>query len=163
VKALGIPGVLGIGIAVFCLVFYATAIVPAERELRAKRSAAAGASAPRQLVPVSHAVNDLYARFPPLEALSNQVAHLHRLGRTSGLQLQQGDYRLEAPPAGLIAYRVSLPVRGDYAALRRFMGAVLQEIPVASIDRLRFERKKPGDTQLDAHLQLTLFFRPESP
>ena len=77
------------------------------------------------------------------------------------MQLQKGDYRLEVPPAGLVAYRVSLPARGEYRALRRCIGAVLKEMPVAAVDRVRFERKQPGDAQIEAQIQLTLFFRPE--
>jgi hypothetical protein len=105
----------------------------------------------------------LHSRFPALDTLPAQVERLHRIARSTGLQLQRGDYRLEVPPAGLVAYRVSLPARGEYRALRTFIGAVLKEMPVAAVERLRFERKKPGDAQLEAQIQLTLFFRPEKP
>jgi hypothetical protein len=161
-EALGLAGVLGIGVALFCAVFYWSALAPAQRELAARQSAAAGATAarPRVIVAGGNELAQLEARFPRLETLTLHVERLHRLGRSAGLQLQQGEYRLELPPAGLASYRVSLPVRGEYRALRQFMSLVLKEMPVASIDRLRFERKKPGETQLDAQIQLTLFFRP---
>jgi hypothetical protein len=160
--SLGLAGVLGIGVLLFCASFYASTLLPAERELAARQTAAAGGSFALQ--PVAHSADplaELYSRFPPIETLTSQVERLHRLGRAAGLHLQQADYRLEVPPAGLIAYRVSLPARGEYRALRQFMGLVLKEMPVAAVDRVRFERRKPGDAQLEAHIQLTLYFRPE--
>jgi Tfp pilus assembly protein PilO len=162
---LGLAGILGIGVLLFCATFYWSALAPAQRELAARQSAAAGNTKP-QLRPVSSSHgNDLvqlHERFPRLETLTSQVERLHRLGRSAGLQLQQGEYRLETSPAGLASYRISLPVRGEYRALRQFMGSVLKEMPPASIDRLRFERKKPGDAQLEAQIHITLYFKPES-
>jgi hypothetical protein len=162
-EGLGPAGVLGIGVALFCAAFYWSALAPAQRELAAARSTAAGASAAPRDTPARHAGDDLarlYESFPPLEALPSEVERLHRLGRGAGLELQRAEYRLEAKGPGLAAYRVSLPVRGPYAALRRFLGRVLKEMPVASIDRLRFERGAPAEPQLDAQIQLTLYFRP---
>src|SRR5207247_1260076 len=62
--------------------------------------------------------------------------------------------------AGLWAYRVTLPVRGSYAQLRGFLGVLLTSMPTASIDALRFERKKAADTQLEAQVRVTLHARP---
>jgi hypothetical protein len=161
---LGIAGVLGIGVLLFCATFYFSTLAPAQHELAGRRSAAAGASiAVRPVTYSPDPLGELHSRFPKLDTLTAQVERLHRIGRNSGLQLQQADYRLEVPPAGLVAYRVSLPVRGEYKALRTFLGAVLKEMPVAAVERVRFERKKPGDAQLEAQIQLTLFFRPEKP
>ena len=169
-ERLGVAGVLGIGVLLFCATFYFSALRPAQGELAARQSAAAGMSAQNaaqtQAVALARSADpltELHSRFPALAALPSQVERLHRIARSSGLQLQQSDYRLEVPPAGLIAYRVSLPARGEYRALRTFIGAVLKEMPVVAIDRVRFERKKPGDTQLEAQIQLTLYFRPEKP
>jgi hypothetical protein len=88
------------------------------------------------------------------------VERLHRFARKSGLELAQGEYRLERRADGLWAYRVTLPVRGSYTQFRDFLSAVLAGMPVASIDALRFERKKPLDTQLEAQVRLTLHTRP---
>lgn len=163
-EQLGLAGVLGVGVLLFCATFYVSALEPAQRELARQQSAAAGAGV--SVRPIAHSSDplaELHSRFPALGTLPSQVERLHRIARSTGLQLQHGDYRLEVPPAGLVAYRVSLPARGEYRALRTFIGAVLKEMPVAAVDRVRFERKKPGDAQLEAQIQLTLFFRPEKP
>lgn len=168
IDQLGLAGVLGIGVLLFCATFYFSALRPAQEELSARQSAASGAGqAQSALQPVlarsADPLSELHSRFPALDTLPAQVERVHRIARSTGLELRQGDYRLEVPPAGLVAYRISLPARGEYRALRSFIGAVLKEIPVAAVDRLRFERKKPGDSQLEAQIQLTLFFRPEKP
>ena len=44
--------------------------------------------------------------------------------------------------------------------IRQFVGATLKSMPVASLEGLRFERKKVGDTRLEAQIRLTVYFRP---
>jgi len=58
------------------------------------------------------------------------------------------------------AYRVTLPIRGTYAQIRRFVGTTLKDMPSASLDALRFKRKGIGDPQLEAQVRLTVYFRP---
>jgi len=44
--------------------------------------------------------------------------------------------------------------------LRQFVGRVLKDMPTASLDAVRFERRKPGDTQVEAQVRLTIYLRP---
>lgn len=162
---LGAAGVLGLGVLLFCVPFYFTALRPAERELDAKRVAAERqrVRAPVRQVGLDSRAEQLeafYALFPPVERLGGELDRLYGLARGSGLELLQGEYRVEKRPAGLIAYRITLPVRGSYAQVRSFAGAVLTKMPIASIDGLRFERKKSADAQLDAQLRITVHFQP---
>jgi hypothetical protein len=162
---LGAAGVLGLGVLLFCVPFYFSSLLPAERELDAKRAAS---ERQHTRAPVSHVGLDsraeqlerFYALFPPVERLGGELEKLYGLARGSGLDLLQGEYRVEKRSAGLIAYRISLPVRGSYAQVRSFAGAVLTKMPVASIDALRFERKKSDDAQLDAQFRITVHFQP---
>ncbi len=68
--------------------------------------------------------------------------------------------RLERRTTGLWAYRITLPVRGTYPQFRDFLSGLLKEMPTASIDALRFERKRAADTQLEAQVRLTLYAQP---
>ena len=88
------------------------------------------------------------------------MAGRKRLGRAAGLDLAQGEYRLERRAAGLWAYRVNLPVRGSYPQLREFLGGLLKDMPIASIEGLRFERKRAADTQLEAQVRVTSHLQP---
>jgi len=162
---LGAAGVLGLGVLFFCLQFYFTALRPAQQELAAQREAAERlrGRGPFRPVAVDDRAEDLrrfYRLLPPIERLSEELERVYALARAAKLELMQGEYRLEKRNAGPLAYRITLPVRGSYAQIRTFLDAVLKEMPVASVDALRFERKKISDQQLDAQLRLTLHFQP---
>jgi hypothetical protein len=136
-----------------------------EHEAKAQRLALERlrARTPHQPVSAGGRADELrrfYNLFPPASELTDEVERLHRLARSSGLDLAQGEYRLERRASGLWAYRVTLPVRGSYSQLRAFLGVLLTSMPTASIDALRFERKKAADTQLEAQVRVTLHARP---
>src|SRR5256885_455905 len=153
------------GVLPACAVFSVAALAPWEHEARAQRLALERLRArpPHQRVSWGGRADELrrfYTLFPPASELTDDVERLHRLARSSGLDLAQGEYRLERRASGLWAYRVTLPVRGSYAQLRGFLGVLLTSMPTASIDALRFERKKAADTQLEAQVRVTLHARP---
>jgi len=150
-------GVLGIGVLCACVAFYLSALAPAHQRLAALDPAPAATSS---TAAPARELDKLYAQFPAVTAIGEQLEHIHRLARASGLDLTQGEYRLERPTAGLWPYRVSLPVRGSYAQMRVFIAAVLKELPAVAVDALRFERKRASETRLDAQLRFTLYVRP---
>ena len=164
-RRLGTAGVLGIGLLFACAAFYVSALAPLDEEIAAQKAALGRLQSRSLYRPASAGGRDeelrrFYNLFPPSERLTEEVARLHRLGRAAGLDLAQGEYRLERRAAGLWAYRVTLPVRGSYAQLREFLGAVLKDMPIASIEGLRFERKRATDTQLEAQVRVTVHVRP---
>jgi len=163
--ALGPTGVLGIGVLIFCVPFYFSAVSPAERELQAQRSVAERLRSRTPFQPVSsegraEELRRFYGLFPPLERLPDELERVYALARAAKLELLQGEYRLEKPPFGIVFYRITLPIRGTYPQIRQFVGATLKNMPIASLDALRFERKKAGDTQLEAQVRMTVYFRP---
>jgi len=165
-RHIGLAGVASLGALLFCAAFYGAALRPAERELAVLRNASASSSAAsRHPRPVAldvrgEVLRRFHSLFPPAENLPDEVERLFALARASNLQLLQGEYRIERRPAGLTAYRVVLPVRGSYAQIRSFVSELLAGMPIASLDALRFERKKSAEAQLDAQLRLTIHFRP---
>lgn len=164
-RRLGLAGVLGLGVLLACAGFYADALAPIETELAAQRLAQQRlrARTPYGPIPVddrAEALRRFHLLFPPSAALIRELEQLHQLARTAGLELAQGEYRLDRRGAGLWAYRATLPVRGTYSQLRAFVSGVLKEMPTASIDALRFERKKAAETELDAQVGVTLYLRP---
>lgn len=161
---LGTAGVLGLGVLLFCVPFYLTAVAPAEREREAQRGAAERlkSRSPYQTVSTANGSAELWrfqSLFPPLERLTDELENVYALARSARLDLQQGEYRLEARGPGLATYRVTVPVRGTYPQIREFVGAVLEAMPIASLDALRFERKKVAEAQLEAQVRLTIHFR----
>lgn len=164
-EQLGAAGVLGLGVLLFCVPFYLTAVKPADQALEAQRDMAERLKtrSPDQKIATGSDAYELQrfqALFPPVERLTDELESLYTLAQKAGLELQQGEYRLEGQGQGLVAYRVTLPLRGSYTNIREFVAAVLDSMPIASIDALRFERKKAGDPLLDAQVRLTIHFRP---
>jgi hypothetical protein len=165
-RRLGAPGVLGIGLLLACAGFWASALKPAQDEVQAQRRALERLQARQPFQPVSAAAGRaeelarFYGLFPSAERLTDEVERLHRLARRAGLELAQGEYRLERRAAGLWAYRINLPVRGSYPQLRDFLAATLKDMPVASVEALRFERKRAAEAELQAQVRITLFVRP---
>jgi hypothetical protein len=160
VDALGGIGVAGVGVLVFCLPFYFTAVAPVVAEAE-RRSAAGKRAAPKPAAATLDAaeLERFYSRFPRVERLPGELDALYGHAKVSKVQLLQGEYRLESHSGGLTAYHVTLPVRGGYPELRLFVGRVLKDMPTTSLDALRFERKKAGDAQLEAQVRLTIYLR----
>ena len=162
---LGALGVLGIGVLLFCVPFYFSTLRPAEQDLAAQRDAAErmrGRGPLRAVTPDDRA-GDLvrfYALLPPLGQLPEELERVYALAQAQALELRQAEYRLEQRATGPVAYRITLPLRGSYAQVRAFLDAVLREMPLASVDALRFERERAADARLDARIHLTLHFRP---
>jgi hypothetical protein len=158
--ALGPAGIAGLGVLFFCVPFYFSALAPAEKELeRRSMSPVLPVQAQDMGNDPSAELERFYSRFPPVDRLGSEMQALYAHARASKLQLMQGEYRLESQTGALAAYRVTLPVRGNYAQLRQFVGRVLAHMPTASLDAVRVERKKAPDPQIEAQLRLTIYLR----
>jgi hypothetical protein len=164
-RRLGTAGIVGLGVLLACAGFYFSALAPLEQEAAAQRLALERLKARTPYRPIASGgrgddLRRFYSVFPDAADLTNELERLHALARRSGLDLAQGEYRLERRTSGLWAYRVTLPARGSYGQFRDFVGSVLKNMPIASLDGLRFERKKAIETQLEGQLRLTIYARP---
>jgi hypothetical protein len=168
-RRLGAPGVAAIGVGLFCAVAWLSAVVPLQ-ERRAAASArlaqhnASPPGAPQQVLQADLGLEAFYAFFGRGKTGSDWLEALHGLARESGLDLLQGNYRYSQQQGERLArYEITLPARGSYAQIRRFLAAVLNEVPVASLDQVAFEKKRVGDAQIEAQLRLTLFLHAGEP
>jgi hypothetical protein len=53
-------------------------------------------------------------------------------------------------------YEIKLPLRARYAQIRTFVDAALADIPMLSLDDIRFKRERAADSVVEADLRLTL-------
>ena len=147
---LGPMGIVAIGLLLACLSFHLSAVAPAESELAAQQRAAQRLKSrtPYQPVALDSKSEDLrrfHSLFPQITLIPGEIEKLWAVAAQSQIELRQGEYRLESNGPGLARYRVTLPMDAT-----------------ASVDGLRFERKKIGDTQLDAQITLTFYFNPST-
>jgi hypothetical protein len=164
---LGRAGVLGLGLLAGALGFYLSAVGPAREEVAALQARAAelakqgrqGArSAPAPATPAQ--IDRFKGFFPALESAPDWLRTLYGLAEREQLELQQGIYRLSDDRVlGLSQYRISLPVRGSYPQIRRFIAGALDAVPALSLEEVTFQREKIGDGAIEAKIGLSLHLR----
>ena len=89
---------------------------------------------------------------------------LERLAEMAGIQRNQVLYAADpVPQFGIYSVRISLPVRGPYTAVTRFIREIESADTVFILDSIGLNRADPdGQDDLDLSLNLTTFFSYES-
>jgi hypothetical protein len=136
-----------------------------ERKLAAKKADAMKATnaGKRPVIPpVNTRLNEFYDYFAPKRGVADRLERIYDAASAQSIQLVQGDYKLVQGTTGkLSGYQISLPVRGPYAHVRKFVLQVLDEVPGASLDELAFTRESIGSAELEAKIRFTLYLRTE--
>lgn len=118
---------------------------------------------------------ELGATLPGIERMPEAVARLFSAAKHAGLTLQQGAYRAVGDVVGnavgnavgnnpgadkfspLSRYQISLPVTGDYPAVRAFVAEALEREPSLALDGMRLVRERMDIGEIDAELRFTLY------
>lgn len=167
---LGSLGVIGIGILVMCLVMYFSALLPGSENLqklrdRVEQQARPGIKPGSKVDAAKDPAEQLeifYRAFPARSSVPASLEKIYRAAEEDSLRLDQAEYKATTAISGkLIRYQVTLPLRGDYSNIHKFLVHVLREIPTASLERVLFERKKIDDAAVDATVTLVLHLGPE--
>ncbi|MBK5104033.1 MAG: hypothetical protein JJE42_07275 [Burkholderiales bacterium] len=161
---LGWPGTVGLGLLVAVGGFYVSTLAPQQLridELRqehahlrqlAKQSADDAPKGPAEKLAA------FYAFFPPSKELPDLLQKVYGAAKRQSLVLEHGEYRaLKDSVGGLTRYQFTLPLRGTYPQIRKFVDEALAEIPALSLDSIQFERRKIGDATVDAKLKMVVF------
>ncbi|CAB3769683.1 hypothetical protein LMG29542_06178 [Paraburkholderia humisilvae] len=91
------------------------------------------------------------------------VMRLFDAASDTGVTLDKTEYKPARDAAGRFeTYTIVLPVKGDYARLRRFCEKVLLTVPYAALEDMRFKRNSANDQMVEASLRFTVFLRPAS-
>lgn len=89
------------------------------------------------------------------------VTRLFDAAQEVGVVLDKAEYKSAQDAAGRFeTYTIVLPVKGDYARLRRFCEKVLLAVPYASLDDMHFQRDSANEERVEAKLRFTMFLRP---
>ena len=165
-------GTVGLALLALCLAFYLSALRPTQVRLDQLRANMASLHEKLQnTTKAMHANQDTpaeqlatyYKFFPAQSSTPVWLDKIYKAARDQNIRLEQGEYRANREKAGkLIRYQITMPVKGTYLQLRKFLAAVLTEIPIASLDHISFERQKIGDEAIDAKIKLTLYLDREA-
>jgi hypothetical protein len=168
-QRLGRPGVIGVALLVSSLGLTVSTLLPSWQDLNRQRIKAAAAqefkrtAAARAPAPDDSPAAQLrafYAMFPPHTNASESLSQMVAAARESKLQLSRGEYAIVTDrQTGLVRYRMTLPVRGEYTQIREFVAASLKAVPALALDEVIFERPSVSETQVQARVRLTLYLR----
>lgn len=160
-RALGWPGLAGVAALVLAAAALllgqrwdaqAVALQAEARQLRARAAPMIAAAA----VPIS--VQQWQAALPPATERQQRLADLLELSIRLDLNGARTEHRLSTSE-GLERLRVTMPVTGSYAQVRRFIGAALEHDPALSLDSIKLRRVSPMAAEVDAELQWSLHGR----
>ncbi|HWP11480.1 MAG TPA: type 4a pilus biogenesis protein PilO [Ramlibacter sp.] len=150
-----------------CLALYFSTVQPAQQRRDAARLnaqalqlriAQAGPGSNARARPMDEQLAAFYGNFPKEHEAPDAVGKIAAIAQRDGLILQQAEYKAERDTTGkLTRFQVSLPLKGEYQTLRRFLSDLHAEIPIASLEQVQFERRKVGDSQVDAKVRLVIY------
>nr|WP_316643326.1 type 4a pilus biogenesis protein PilO [uncultured Roseateles sp.] len=162
---IGRLGWVGLGLLLLALVAYGVLVSPRieQRTLLEARLT----TAPRQARgPAADALDadtrlaDFQRALPRTAAVPQWLGRIRAAAQAKGLALRSGDYKLErVTDSPYLRYRITFPVTGSYAQIRGFIGAVLTEVPAASVDDVQL--KTASGSMLDGRIRLSLFIAAE--
>lgn len=162
--SIGWPGMVGVGLLIATGGFYVSTLAPQQLRIEALRKETVQlrqqANQSTSAVPQAPAekLAAFYAFFPPSTELPDLLGKVFDSAKRQSLALEQGEYRpLKDSVGNLMRYQFTLPVRGSYPQIRKFVDVALAEVPALSLDSIQFERRKIGDATVDAKLKLVVF------
>jgi hypothetical protein len=161
---LGTSGIVGGLILVACVMFYMLIVRPLESRVTQAQehgSLLHGISTGKRSRTVGDPTYELqtyYQYFARDKRITEWLAKVYSVGESNGVAVRQAEYVNDDDSRGPIGQiRITLPLSGSYPQLRRFITQLLADAPVLSLDQLNLQRRKIGETVLDAELQLTLY------
>ncbi len=170
-RALRLPGILGIGLLAMCAAVYLSTLQPAERRLRETRQSTL--SLREQIKRAGPGLNDQrpateqlaqFDRIVPSEKkLPDLLGKIFAAAQAQGLVLEQGEYKVSRDKDDpLMRYEITLPVKGEYPQIRRFLSGVTEDVPIAGLEQIQFERQKVGTPTLDSKIKLVLYLEQQT-
>lgn len=164
---LGWPGAVAAALLAMGVALYFSTVVPAQESLdRARLSAGsqheriarAGRALNDGARPLDEQLAEFYRIFPSERDSADWVGKIAAIAERDGLSLMQADYKAERDKTGkLTRFQMSLPLRGEYQTIRRFLADLRADIPIVSLEQVQFERQKVGDPLVDAKIRLVIF------
>ncbi|MEN6587980.1 MAG: type 4a pilus biogenesis protein PilO [Sulfuricella sp.] len=171
-RRIGAPGILAIGILAMCPALYFSAIRPEQARLDSARHSVAalheqlemaGKSSGSAKLSPAEQLTEFYGKFPHEECSPQWLEKLVALAASRGLTLNDGEYKATREKVGkLVRYQMTLPVKGEYPQIRRFLTDVPGVLPVIALENVQFERQKVADPNIEAKIKMVLYLEQAS-
>jgi hypothetical protein len=166
-QKLGHLGVIGISVFLFSLVAMISANLPLHQqissqsvELEGARAAAGGRNRSGQRETEAGTAQRLVDELPTQNDLPQILGKISSIATEAGMALERGSYEFSATESSSISsYRLSLPVRGSYPQVRKFIEETLAAIPVVALESMRVDRNDVSDQFVIADLEFAVLVR----
>jgi hypothetical protein len=141
-------------------------------DLQARGQALATTATARAATPVpapprasadSENVAALRDLLPPATDATAQVRRLVELTRPQRAWQRAEFQQSEDAAGGVLRLQVTVPVAGEYAAMRQALDHSLAELPNLSLDQVQLRRVQPDATRLEARLRFSIWLAAASP
>lgn len=171
---LGWPGVAGIGLLSICPAFYFSAILPMQERLASTRNsvialqeqvkhAGRNGQGASQRTPEEQ-LDEFYRMFPEGRNMPEYLEKIFSSAQKQGISLDQGEYKVTSDQKGnLVSFQMTLPIKGEYPQIRKYLAALLADIPVLSLQQVQFKRRKVDNSLVEANVRLVLYFLEQRP
>ena len=171
-QEMGWEWVAAIAFLLALFIFYVVVMLPLDRDLNETRQHASMMQHNFKQIQRAHLESlnqtpsgqiDLFNAYFPTESSSTDVTEeLINIATKNGLSANQAQYKLMTTnPGNLISYQLSIPLKGSYPNILKFIFDALSQIHHLSLDAILLQRQKVGDTDLDATLVFSLYMRRE--
>lgn len=155
-ERLGKPGVVALGVLLFCVAIYLGDIVPDEDRLASLQQQAATLSV-RGTAPGTPAAPQPVAP-QPVDA-NIFLKNFNALASQHGLNIERATYQ-PIERDGRRRLQINIPVKTTYPTLRNWLDALLADPAAPSIDALTLQRQQASDPQVDATIQISVEIAP---
>lgn len=163
---LGVPGILGVGLLVFCAMIWGSALWKLTKE---QAEIEAELRTPMPLEDRSR-IDDLQAQLTAFQAVlpeKSQIAALvgqiHAYADASSVRLSSTEFHLAEPTlssaSAMPAFVVTLDTTASHEASVKFINSVLAQMPNIALEGLAVKRTKLADSVLETQLRFRLFVR----
>jgi len=169
---MGWPGMLAVGVLAICPAFYFSAIRPAQERLEVAQHSVISLRQQLELSRKSlggkehtpaEQLAEFYRIFPHERSSPEWLEKLVSVAESNGISLNEGEYKATNDKAGrLVRFQITLPLKGEYPQIRRFLAALPAELPVVALENVQFERRKVAEQNVEAKIRLVLFLERES-
>ena len=160
----GAGAVIGIACILLALLvqWHATQLEQQRISLTAQLNTAARTAAiPRApVITTASGVAAFFNHLPPHDAIPDQLKELVRVAQQNNIPLSKAEYKPEQDGnAGFLRYRITLPVKADFANVQSFLITALQTLPTLTLESVAFKREQIEAGDVEARIQFVLLVR----
>ncbi|UVL59301.1 type 4a pilus biogenesis protein PilO [Pseudomonas sp. B21-032] len=166
-RQLGVVGLAGAGLLALALLYGVTALLGQWQQLQqleqqrdqALAQVAQFKQGTLKLPQVPrHELEDFHKQLPAQPQATVAIDRIYALAKAEQITLARGEYALGVDPKTQLArYQILLPVRGSYPQIRRYVHALLGQLPALVLEDIDLQRKKIGDRELTGRIRMTLY------